>query len=475
MNSRSGRADAGTPPRRRLLLVLLAGSLLASIAIILALRPRSVEPRQVLLIIIDTARRDAFGCYGAPGNPTPNVDGIAADGVRFDQAAAASGWTLPSIGTLLTGTWPTVHGGKGKGTRLTRIRPEVPTAAEILRDAGFHTVAFANAAFFSPLLGLDRGFDVFDHVYTFNDNYRRAAETVEAAAAALEESRHRANFLVVHLFDPHLNYGAPAPFTFRFTEGREEPAPPLDQKACLALVTGKDAEEVRPDAIRYVRGLYEGELSYADTQIGRLVKRLKMLGLYDDAMIIVTADHGEEFWDHGGFEHGHTLYDELVHVPLIVKYPKAFVPSRRVVQTQVRTVDVMPTVFDWFGIPGPQTFVGESLTSLVSGPAGEDRIAWVEGTLYGDDRLAVRGSRYKYVVTDPGGAGAKEELYDLIADRGEQENLSAERPEVLLEYRLLVSEHYTALRARVRRWSVPRPVELGPDEIDMLKSLGYLK
>ena len=131
-----------------------------------------------ILLIIDTARWDSFGCYGAERPTTPNIDAVAANGVRFDQAIATSCWTLPAIGSILTSTYPATHGGFGKRLQLKRIRPEVTTGAEVLRDAGFRTQAFANCAFLSPELGLNRGFEKYNYVEAFNFWIRRADETV---------------------------------------------------------------------------------------------------------------------------------------------------------------------------------------------------------------------------------------------------------------------------------------------------------
>jgi arylsulfatase A-like enzyme len=433
-------------------------------------------PKQnVILLIIDTVRGDALGCYGNPLQPSPHIDAVAADGVRFERAISTSGWTLPSVASLLTGTWPSIHGGMGKVTKLTTIRDEVPTAAEIMKNAGFRTLGFANAAFVSPMLHLDRGFDVFDHKYTYNDNYRRADETIAAVLPLLEEHRSGANFIMIHLFDPHLNYGAPPPYRFKFTGGRKLPAPPLDLDACLELMTNDGENPPNEEDIQYITNLYTGEINFADAQVGRLMDRLRELGMYDESMIIITADHGEEFWEHDGFEHGHTLYDELVHVPLIIKYPESITPVRNTVDTQVRLIDVMPTVFAWLGIEQPESFIGESLTPLALGEAGGHRGAYCESTLYGKDRIAWHGPRFKYILEVYKNVEPVEELYDRQNDPGETNDLSRQLPAQTEKMRGELIGFFMDIKRRAETMSQPSQVDLSPERVQMLKSLGYIR
>jgi arylsulfatase A-like enzyme len=419
----------------------------------------------VVVVIIDTLRADALGCYGNPNGPTPRIDAIAAEGVRFEQAISTSGWTLPAVGSLLTGTWPLVHGGLGKKTMLSPIRPELPTAAEVLRSAGFNTLAVANATFFSPALELDRGFDVFDHRNAFNRTIRRADESVRRALELIREHRDQSNFVVVHLFDPHLDYDPPPGFTTRFTGGRSDPPAPLRRAQCREM--GAAERE-------YIEGVYLGEVAFVDTQVGVLVDELNAMGIYDRTTLVVTADHGEELWDHGGFEHGHTLYDELVHIPLIVKLPAGVEAAVRRVPAQVRILDIMPTVFDLVGVVPPESFVGASLLPLIRGEQGEDRVAYCESTLYGADRIALRTSRYKYIYDMDPEREDKAELYDWTADPGETENLVHSRPEIAGELAAQLGVLAADLTRRAKGMSKLRPAWLDPEEIESLRSLGYL-
>ena len=195
------------------------------------------------------------------------------------------------------------------------------------------------------MVGVDRGFDVFDHKYSYNHDARSAQLVVDLAIRELHANRGEPTFFFVHLFDPHLSYAPPTGYDTKFTDGRTGPAPPITMAMCKEMQTGESGQEPPPaQDIDYIRGVYQGEVNFMDAQVGRFVEELKSLGLYDQATLVVTSDHGEEFWDHGGFEHGHTLYDELIHVPLIVKFPAGVEPGRHAVSEPVRVLDVMPTL-----------------------------------------------------------------------------------------------------------------------------------
>ncbi len=438
---------------------------------------RTNENRAVVIVVIDTLRRDALGCYGAGADPSPRIDQLAEEGVRFEQAISASGWTLPSVASLLTGTWPSVHKATGKKTRLTPISEDVRTATEILQEHGLATGAVANAAFLSPLLGAGRGFDVFDHRHAFNRDVRRADASVAAALRFVEEHEREDFFLLVHLFDPHLDYDPPGELASRFAAGREEPAPPLGFEAIHALTRNDGELPPSPEDQAHVRAIYQGEVAFVDRAIGALVDALRERGLWERTSFVLTADHGEEFWDHGGFEHGHSLYDELVRVPLIVKPPASVAITVPVVETPVRVLDVMPTVFEICALPAPQSFVGRSLLPLVRGESRESRPAFLESTLYGPDREGVRGERYKYLVERHADGTAREELYDWRTDPLETQNLAPARPDLLAEMRAAHASFRAQIDALAASTRPGEVREIDPATVEeyerSIESLGY--
>lgn len=428
-----------------------------------------------IVVVIDTVRRDALGCYGNPRRLSPALDALAAEGVRFDQAVSTSGWTLPSIVSLLTGTWPTLHGAVGKKGTLTAIREEVFTAAEFFKLHGYNTLGWANCAFLSPMLGVKRGFDVYDCRHAYNQSIRRADETVAAMLVELESRRGQKNFVFLHLFDPHLDYDPPPGYAARLTGGRQEPPLPLGWQACHDFEREGGARPPIQADIDYVKAAYYGEINFVDDQIAHLVHALKDQELYDDCTLVVLADHGEEFWDHGEFEHGHTLYDELIHIPLIIKPPRGLARAGLAVPAQVRIIDIMPTLLEIAGIDSPVSFEGASLLPHLQGRPQPDRPALSESTLYGSEKLAWRTGTHKYIFDTDAQASPRIRVYDLRADPGEQHNLAAVQPELVAALRTRFEDFFARLRQRADDMSVPSVADMGPDHIQSLKSLGYIR
>jgi arylsulfatase A-like enzyme len=450
-----------------------------------AVRGTGGPKHHVVLVIIDTLRQDSLSCYGNARPTSPHIDALAKDGVRFDQAVSSSGWTLPAISSILTGAWPTIHGALGKKTRLTPIRDELPTGAEILKEEGFATTAFANAAFVSPWLKLDRGFDSFDHMPAFNYEIRRADETIKAALGKLKGQLDRSTFTLIHLFDAHLNYDPPKDYGGKFTD-REVPSPyGLTMQQCKYWTVGgvKPEDPSTPvpapseEDIDYMRAVYDAEINFVDDQIGRLVAELKRMGIYDRTTIVITSDHGEEFWEHDGFEHGHTLYEELVRVPLIVKFPAEVGVRGKVIDAQVSTLTIMPTVFELVGVEQPDSFVGRSVLPLSKGESKEDHFAFSEGTLYGADKIAWREPPYKFIFDLSPEAEVKAELYNLDNDPGEQTNLVDSERETAMRLRKALFDFYGELRDRAERMSKPLAQDLSPaavrEAFHQLRDLGY--
>jgi arylsulfatase A-like enzyme len=212
-----------------------------------------------------------------------------------------------------------------------------------------------------------------------------------------------------------------------------------------------------------------------DEQVGRFLNVLRTRGLYDDATIVVTSDHGEEFWEHGGFEHGHSLYDELVHVPLIIKLSAHVDVNQKVIQNAVRVLDVMPTIFEAVGVDSPASFEGKSMLPIMRGERDEARAILMESTLYGPPKIAWRTERYKYIHDATAGPDGIGELYDLQADPGETQNVSAQQLETAKRLRKQLFDFYFELRRRSDQMSAPDPVDLSPTRIRQLKSLGYIR
>jgi arylsulfatase A-like enzyme len=428
----------------------------------------------VVLVLADTLRRDSLSCYGGEF-PTPHMDELARRGVRFEQAISSSGWTLPAAASILTGVSPSVHQARGKHTRLTPISPDVETVAERLRAGGVRTLAFTNAAFVNPLLGLTRGFERESHRHAYNQDVRRAGETLAAAFAELARDDGRPTFCFVHLFDAHLDYDPPGEFATRYTEGLTDARRPLGFPDCSHVPPGEPEPGVSAEHVRKVRAAYEAEVAYVDHELGKFLAGLEERGDLERTTVILTADHGEEFWEHGAFEHGHSLYDELVRVPLVIAPAQG--RAGEVCDVPVRTLDLAPTLCELFGVEGGGEYEGESLLAALRGETVEPRTALAEGTLYGSDKVALRNERYKVVLDRHPRAKRPIEVYDWRADPREQVDLTQQEPELARELQRELEARLAALESVARGKRPGEVQDLSPakreEYLRQIESLGY--
>jgi len=481
------------PPRRAqwvvvatLVVVIAAGA--AGMARVASAGPRHGASRtdhgvrHVVLITMDTLRRDALSCYGSETVRTPNIDSIARDGCLFENAVSPSSWTLPALASMMTGLPASVHGA----TRTNSvIPPTMRTLAEYFHDAGYLTQAFVTNAVLAPHRGIARGFaeyalahgawralslgETIVEALTPAPLPRKAtpAELTDAAVAWVDAHRDDDFFLWVHYLDPHLPYEPPA----HLVEGgaRDDLGTVLrvDSNTRTSMSTFGDAERRA-----WARSLYDGEVRWVDVQIGRLLRTLRESGIYEDALVIFGSDHGEEFWDHDGFEHGHTLYGELVDMPLIVKGPRARGGVR--LDAYVTTADVMPTILDICSIPFDSTEFSVSMSRNLDGtvPAPGGRTLYSAGTLFASEREAVVFEGVKYIRSAVTG---REELYDLRRDPRELRSLVAVEAGLVARVRVLMEEHLVRAEAYCRDHGVTRTtVEMDANELRQLRAFGYL-
>ena len=355
-------------------------------------------PPDVYLITIDTLRADHVGCYGYKQIETPALDALAGDGVRFSQAFTHSPITNTSHITILTGLLPSVHGVTDFAVPLS---PQHVTAAELLKKHGYHTAAFIGAVILDSNTlapGLDRGFDFYDN-FPKGDGKdadgknkerwgrveRRGMEVVNHAEAWFEKHPTGPHFVWVHLYDPHDPYEPPAPFSEKYKDH-----------------------------------LYDGEIAYADSAVAHWIAFLKKSGVYDNAIIIVTGDHGEGLGEHGEDTHGLFLYDSTLHIPMIVKTAGG-AHRGTVIDAQVRTTDILPTILSATGIAAPAELNGESLLPLLDQSAAPGRELFGETDYplrWGWAPLrALRTENTKWIEAP------RPELYDLHTDPKELKNL----------------------------------------------------
>jgi arylsulfatase A-like enzyme len=396
----------------------------------------------VLLVTLDTTRRDRIGCYGCAWARTPTLDSLAAGGVLFDDAITSVPLTLPSHATLLTGLYPPRHGIRDNGRQ--GLAPERETLAEILASSGYETAAFIACFVLDARFGLDQGFGIYDFQVGSSGyrpkmpdfNERPANEVTDSAIRWLAKRAESGGaskpfFAWVHYFDPHLPYESP--------------------------LAGQPDLAGRP---------YDAEIAFVDAQIGRLLGELGRRGLAERTIVVVVADHGEALGDHAEPTHGLFLYESTVRVPFLLYCP-ALVPGPcRVADRVVGLADVFPTLLDLLGIPTPGPVDGRS---LVAAPADPGRAIYIEthAPFYLAGWSPLEGLRThdsKYVLAP------RPELYDLDADRAEASNLHASRPPGLA----LLEEELAALRGG---WGPDAGAarELTDEEIERLRSLGYVQ
>ena len=409
--------------------------------------------RGVVLVSIDTLRRDHVGAYGYARATTPRLDALAREGLVGEDAVSTSSWTLPAHLSLLTSLDPGAHGGVDMEHGF---NGRVPTLAEALRQAGFATHAVTSHLYVSGVYGLDRGFDHLD----FHQD-RKATDVADRAVDLLDRHGDRPFFLFLHFYDPHWHYDPPASTRATF------------ERPYRGNVTGlwqdfSKREHVSPADVEHLLDLYDGEIRYVDDELGRVLDHMKARGLDRSTLVVVTSDHGEEFQEHGSWEHQKTLYEEVVRIPLVLGGPG--VPARRET-AQVSLLDVAPTVLAWAGLPAWPQAAGQS---LLGSPGAREAYGETDHTTDGTHKLFLRGAqgRWKGIVSlsraDRTVRAA--EWYDLASDPAEKRP-AAPPPDVA-----------EALRRRaVGRWVKGRAasasgnaVTLTPEQRDRLRALGYV-
>jgi choline-sulfatase len=393
----------------------------------------------VILITIDTLRADHVGCYGAKTVKTPALDALAANGVLFEHAISQVPLTWPSHAAILTGTYPFQNGVQDfTGPPLA---PQFRSVAEAFRQHGYVTGAVVSAFVLDRSFGLSRGFDSYDDAFsaeTFLQKDlglvdRKAADSVTRAIGWLQKTTHRPFFLWLHLYDPHSPYDPPEPFNTQYHDH-----------------------------------LYDGEIAYADHELGRLIAWLKRNQLYDRSLIVFLSDHGESLGDHGEKEHGFFIYNSTAHIPLIVK-PAAGSsthPSR--ISRPVETIAVAPTLLQSAGVEDEieRQFQSEGLFPAdTKGEASAYSETFYPFSFFGWSPLhALQTSRYHYINAP------QPELYDLLADPAEEKNLAMQQSAIVAVLKDKLQQRLKNNPFAPTKADAPA---LDPDAVKKLRALGY--
>jgi choline-sulfatase len=433
-------------------------------------QPVASRPRGVILLVMDTARADVFLPFNRRSRvQTPTFDRLARRSTVFANAYVNENWTKPSVASILSGLYPSSHGAKREPDVLSR---DVALLPELLQRRGFATAAFIANGYCSDKFGFQRGWATYRNY--IRENRPSQAEHVFADALKwLDQHRDRPFFLYLQTIDPHVTYSPPLEHLRVYhPEPYNGPlGPTLDGYEQAAISQGKRPATAAD--LRWIRALYDAEISYHDEQFGRFVDALSGSKLLDETLVIVTNDHGEEIADHGRHGHGHTLYQELIRTPLLIRYPPRFHPGQ--VDVIAEAIDLLPTILETLGLPPRPELDGVSLLPTLAGrPPGVPAYAVSE---FLDDQRALIVGRWKLLA----GAGGWRKLFDLQDDPQERNDLAARAPVA----RRLCEQHlaealatpgkaarFRDVLARPRRFQGTK-VKHDPELRRQLEALGY--
>ncbi len=311
---------------------------------------RNETKPNIVLIIIDTLRADHLGCYGYDRNTSPTIDSLAASGTLWEEVQAQSSWTLPAITSIFTGLDVRQHGAGRKNDQVYGMNPNTPFLPLLLNHSGYATCGIFNVYLLSEQFGFNKGFD------SFSCNWMGSTEAENSVNQAIDWiqnfNQNEPFFLALHVFDVHDPYDPPPPFDLLFSQNGSEGITDWPRLESGSL----DNPEFYKD---HIINMYDGEIAWTDFQISRLLQFLRNSGLDENTVIIITSDHGEEFLEHNGFGHGKTMYQEVVHVPLIISGPGF---EKGLVDSSVRAhIDILPTILDMIGAENPADLSGYSL------------------------------------------------------------------------------------------------------------------
>jgi arylsulfatase A-like enzyme len=445
--------------------------------------PEPRRPRGAVLILLDTVRADHVSSYGYTRATTPAIDALAERGVLFERVVSSAPWTLPSVGALLAGRSPPLAFDQDSKLAVSLV--------ERIQDAGFVTGAVTEGGFVSEHFNMDRGFASYSEERSpvrvaSGDDSAPGEDGVAPCVARvftqakdwLRENGSEPFFLLVHTYEAHTPY-VDATFAQGMRPGRM--GPELKIAYLAALQSGRI--RLTPQEQAYGTALYDGDIHVADRYVGELLGYLEELGIAKETLVVVTSDHGEELgggFEHGIFDHGHSLRDDQLLVPLVLFDPTRDFPDDRITQ-QVRLIDVVPTVCDLLGVEPDPRATGRSLVPVLEGTEKLDRVAFSSSTSRGPVRVSISDGRYKLIrvlapatgpiEAFPEGVDVPEiQLFDLQSDPAETTNLAAQMPGLVQE----LSRDLERWRSEIHDGMVELLPTVDDEELRArLNSLGY--
>jgi arylsulfatase A-like enzyme len=484
----------------------------------------------IILITLDTVRADHVSCYGYERQTTPNLDAFSREAVLYKNAYAPSPWTLASHASMFTGMYPAKHGAhfntdsvqiakyfesqknqlfdmSDLNTRsILKLSEENMTLAEILSERGYRTAGIIGGPFTSSIFGLAQGFDYYDEhfldvekdisfslIYQVVDFFfslkdfiiqsgysavkRLASQLNKTAFQWLAKNHEQPFFLFINYFDAHTPYIPPPAYCRYFGKVKTDIimkhwSPKTDLSYCTAessimfsIIDGN--HQLTPEEKELFISRYDAEIRYLDHCLGLLLKRLKDLKVYDNTLIIITSDHGEAFGEHSLVSHGRTLYEELLRVPLIIKYPSNEL-QRGAVEKRVSLVDLFPTILSFLDYPIPSGIDGENLGSSNHPVIAEWYHKWWDPEKYRRDLKTLYQGKLKYIWASNG----LNELYDLESDPGEENNL-------IEKFSSKAQEMQSTLNQWLASFKPPgaegKAVKINKSTEEKLRALGYVR
>ena len=441
--------------------------------------PSASRPPNIFLLTIESLRPDHLGFYTGLRPTSPNLDALAEQSVVFEDAHSVTSWTLASHASIFSGLYPSAHGAVGARSRLD---DGVVTLAEILSEAGYQTAGFATGPYLGRRHNLNKGFEHYDDSVAtvglsggaHDDVTTPLLEPLVSKFLSSSRDRKRPLFFFAYLWDPHYDYIPPPPFDTMFVDSEAEQISVSRYESSNIVDAGiSDAE------LRYVESQYDGEIRFTDEYLGRFFDLLRNQGLWEDSLIVITADHGEEFFDHGQKGHKRTLYVESVHVPLLIKFPKSVRTGRD--DRLVSLVDLFPTILEAAGIESDAIHQGvsllktdpetdrsiffELLSTFYHRRGGGQEIEKEEhewwGVRQGDDKLLLLPSENRV------------ELYRTRLDPTEQLNVAIENSELVALLKGKIDDWKRESRS-LGGTRQPIEADLDQDQLERLRALGYI-
>jgi len=426
----------------------------------------SLSKANILIILLDAATPSHFGVHGYHLDTTPNIDRIAREGVLFTNAYCNAVYTQASTGSLMTGTYPDIHRVLFPSDRLPETAHTIP---EMLVSRGFRTAAFIGNSQAGTLRGYEQGFQTHHELFRYEEYDRKCANQNIWLFPWLEANRKERFFLYLHFREPHFGGPPPQEFLDKFSTGYTGTIDVNDDRERINRGEMKMTEA----DLKHIVSYYDALLNFADYEVGLIEKKMKDLGLWDNTLVFIMADHGEALWEHGYFGHNVQVYQNMAWIPLIIRPPAgASIPGGRKVDSVVQTVDLFATLADLHGsAQAKEQADGRSILELLAVPGSTRPGFAYTRTLWQKPTYAIRDGRWEYVYSYRFG---EQELFDTVADPKERNNLIQSHPILASYLHQNLVKWIQLQRARARGAGVPEAARMDEETRQNLISLGYI-